>query len=114
MATTEMNCLASGGGGASEFNAKIKIPTAMENCVILDTLGLTKLDISNSQSSSSATVRKANVTDWSTFAYTDLTNIGTLENVQSLSAQDLTGFNALVLGANNRTNHALVTLKMYN
>lgn len=114
MSVAQVNFDSLGGGGASEFNAKIKIPTAMENCVILDTLGFTKLDISNSQSASSATVRKAKVSDWSTFAYTDLTNIGTLENVQSLSAQDLTGFNALVLGANNRTNHALVTLKMYN
>lgn len=106
-----------GGESLTEYKCKINLQNSYgDEAGIIPTLGFTKMDISNTQTSTSSVyVKLCNVTDWDTYVYTDKTAIkNTLEAGQSASAIDLTGYNAIDLGTNGRSTGPTCVIKLYD
>lgn len=103
------------GGGIDNYYARVKLKTNIANAAVLPTFGMTKLDISNAVSNSSAYVKCANINDWSTFTLVDETTVlATLEGVSSQNAIDISGYDVVTIGCNNRSSDPLCSLHLYN
>lgn len=112
----KMDTANAGGGGVENYYIKTILQTNKgDEVLVVPLFGLTKVDATNSISNSSMYIKAAMVTDWTTMTLSDKSSLlTTIENAGSVTNIDVSGYDVVLFGTNNRTNSPVALINIHN